>query len=63
MATILYLSKDSPVHPNEKLKAALLEASDSGFYFIFDGEKNATYVPKASVAAMEFPPSSKTGKP
>jgi hypothetical protein len=59
IATDVYLSKDSPVHPNEKVKAALLEASDSGFYVVFDGEQKATYVPRALVSAMEFTPSPK----
>lgn len=58
VAAILYLSKDSPIHPDQKVKVALLEASDSGFYFIFDGEEKATYVPRDSVTAMEFPQSS-----
>jgi hypothetical protein len=59
VSTAIYLSKDSPIHPNEKVKAALLEASDSGFYVMFDGDEKATYVPKASVTAMEFTPPSK----
>lgn len=56
--TAIYLSRDSPIHPSQKVKASLLEATDSGFYVIFDGDEKATYVPKTLVTAMEFSPSS-----
>lgn len=58
VSTAIYLSKDSPIHPSQKVNAALFEASDSGFYVIFEGDEKATYVPKTSVTAMEFPPPS-----
>jgi len=54
MPVVMYLSRDAPIHPSEKAKVALIEASDSGFYVIFDGNQKATYVPKALVTGMEF---------
>jgi hypothetical protein len=51
---VVYLSKDYPIRPSEKLKANLLETSDSGFYLTFGDDEKVTYVPRASVAAMEF---------
>ena len=50
----VYFSKDSPVEPGERVKVALLEVSDSGFYLILDGRDKATYIPKSLVMAMEF---------
>ena len=57
VSTVIYLSKDSPIHPSEQAKAELLENSDSGIYVIFDGEEKTTYVPRYLVTAMEFPTS------
>jgi hypothetical protein len=51
---VIYLSKDAPMHPGEKVKTALIEASDAGFYLIFEGSDKATYVPKGLVTGMEF---------
>jgi hypothetical protein len=58
VSATIYLSKDYPIHSYQKVGASLLEASDSGFYVVFDGDKKATFIPKASVVAMEFPLSS-----
>ena len=57
--TVIYLSKDAPMHSGEKVKAMLIEASDNGIYVIFEGSEKASYVPKALVTGMEFSPSSK----
>ncbi len=56
VSTTVYLSKDSPVHPNQKVNASLLEASDSGFYFVFEGEQQTTFVPRNLVIAMAYQP-------
>jgi hypothetical protein len=47
-------SKDSPVDAGERVKATVLEVSDSGFYLVLDGSDKATYIPKPLVTAMEF---------
>jgi hypothetical protein len=54
----LYLSKDSPIFPAQKMKVSLLEGADSGFYVVFENDKKTTYIPKAEVTAMEFMPPS-----
>ncbi|HMC31673.1 MAG TPA: hypothetical protein VKL99_12625 [Candidatus Angelobacter sp.] len=59
LASVFYISKEAPVHAGEKVKAVLLEASDSGFYIIFDGDNNATFIPRTLVTAIEFPAVSK----
>jgi hypothetical protein len=52
----IHLSKDSPIHPNEKVNAMLLETSDSGFYFTISGDQQTTYIPRALVTGMEYTP-------
>jgi hypothetical protein len=48
------VSKSSTAHPGEKLQVDMLEATDSGFYFQLSGQKTVTYLPKASIDAIDF---------
>lgn len=59
MRATVFLSKDSPIHAGETVRASLLEASDSGFYFAFEGEKGVTYIPASLVRALEYSSTSK----
>jgi hypothetical protein len=40
--------------PTEELRVNLIEATDSGYYVMLDPQTNVTYIPKASVQAIEF---------
>ena len=51
---VVYLSPDSRVLPNQQFEGDLLDESDNGFYFVRRNEKNAIFIPRASVAAMYF---------
>ncbi len=48
------VSKSSTAHPGEKLQVYMLEATDSGFYFQLSGQKTVTFLPKASIDAIDF---------
>lgn len=56
LKAVLYLSKDSPVHPGERVNVSLFEESNSSFYITFDGETHTTYLPRTYVSAIEFQP-------
>lgn len=48
------VSKSSAAHPGERLQVDMVEATDSGFYFQLSGQKNVTYLPKASIDSIDF---------
>ena len=51
---VLYLSKDSPIHPGEQISAQLLDQSDAGYYILPTDEKRAIYIPRTAVSLVYF---------
>lgn len=51
---MLYFSKDSKLMPSGEIQTQLIEQSDAGLYVLIQDDKKAVFIPRASIALMQF---------